>query len=298
MWLRVGPGGVVINRSSSGHTLLPVAAGCDGPPRTRKFPEKHMSRHFVPRHCAATLAVLLALTPALASAQSDELARRLIELRGEVEQLNGELELLREEQRTTLAGLSAQRAELSASLERQQLAARELREKRAAAERAQAETGLEGEALKPLLVAKVADLRARIADGVPFKIDERLGELDQFVVQIENGTVPPQRAVNRLWAFYEDEFRLTRENSLHRQTITVDGWKMLADVAKLGTVALYFKTSDGQVGQAVRDAGQWRWQRVNAADDVARIDTLFDALRKQIRQGYFELPLLAVGAGQ
>lgn len=257
-----------------------------------------MSRHFVPRHCAATLAVLLALTPALASAQSDELARRLIELRGQVEQLNGELELLREEQRTTLAGLSAQRAELSASLERQQLAARELREKRAAAELAQAETGLEGEALKPLLVAKVADLRARTADGVPFKIDERLGELDRFVVQIENGTVPPQRAVNRLWAFYEDEFRLTRENSLHRQTITVDGWKMLADVAKLGTVALYFKTSDGQVGQAVRDAGQWRWQRVIAADDVARIDTLFDALRKQIRQGYFELPLLAVGAGQ
>jgi len=254
-----------------------------------------MSRHFVPRHCAATLALLLALTPALAFAQSDELARRLIELRGEVEQLNGELELLREEQRTTLAGLSAQRAELSASLERQQLAARELREKRAAAEQAQAETGLEGEALKPLLVAKVAELRARVAEGVPFKIEERLGELDQFVVQIENGTVPPQRAVNRLWAFYEDEFRLTRENSLHRQTITVDGWKMLADVAKLGTVALYFKTSDGQVGQAVRDAGQWRWQRVTEGDDVARIDTLFDALRKQIRQGYFELPLLAIG---
>ncbi len=259
-----------------------------------------MPRHYVYRLWVATLAVPLALLPVVAIAQDDPLAQRLIELRGEVERINGELELLREEQRTTLAGLNAQRAELTASLERQQRVARELREKRAAAEQAQAEIGLEGDALKPILLAKIAALRTQVAAGVPFKIEERLGELDRFVVQIESGAIPPQRAVNRLWALYEDEFRLTRENSLHRQTITVDGWKMLADVAKLGTMALYFQTTDGQVGQAVRTgAGDtWQWQRLTDSADAARIEALFDALRKQIRQGYFELPIVAIGGGQ
>ncbi|MCA9240384.1 MAG: hypothetical protein KDA37_09300 [Planctomycetales bacterium] len=54
---------------------------------------------------------------------AEPLAERLIALRGEVEQLNSELELTREEQRTTLAGLNAQKAELKASVDRQQLAA-------------------------------------------------------------------------------------------------------------------------------------------------------------------------------
>lgn len=247
---------------------------------------------------ASWLCCLLSLAGGPAAAQSEDLTRRLIELRGEVESLNGELDLLREEQRTTLAGLNAQRAELAASLERQRLAARELREKRAAAEQARAEIGIEGEALKPLLLDKLADLRAHVAAGLPFKVEERLGELDHFRAQIESGALPPQRAFNRLWAFYEDEFRLTRENSLHRQTITLDGWKMLADVAKLGTVALYFRTGDGQVGQAVQEGGSWAWRRVTDGADVARIDALFDSLRKQIRQGYFELPLLAAGDGR
>jgi hypothetical protein len=244
-----------------------------------------------PPRLAFALALLLASAPLLAQSAADPLTDRLIRLRSEVEQVNSELELLREEQRTTLAGLAAQRAELSASVDRQQLAAREAQRKLDEANARVAAAGASGDGLRPLLDAAVDGLAAQIAAGLPFKREERLAELEAFRVQVGNGSLPPARAVNRLWAFFEDEFRLTRENSLQSQTIELDGERLLADVAKLGSMALYFRTQDGRVGQAVAADGGWRF--VATADAVAQqqIRALFDALRKQIRQGYFELPL-------
>lgn len=257
----------------------------------------------VPR--AVRLGLLLALTaapvwaqstPAPAEAGADALAQGLIRLRGEVEQLNGELELLREEQRTTLAALNAQRAELSGSAERQQLAAREARQKLETQQAASTEAGVAGDALKPLLLEASAALATQVRSGLPFKVEERLGELEQFRTQLENGSLPPQRAVNRLWAFYEDEFRLTRENGLHAQTIALGNERVLADVAKLGVMALYFQTKDGRVGQAQwQKAGEWRFVATEDEARKAQIAALFDSLRKQIRQGYFELPLAMAG---
>lgn len=249
------------------------------------------------RRAAALLALVLSLVASAAPAQdADALADNLVRLRGEVEQLNTELDLLREEQRTALAGLSAQKAELTAAVERQQLAARELRARLAAQQEAAASAGVAGDALLPILNGAVDQLAAYVSAGLPFKREERLAELATFRTQLGNGSLPPQRAVNRLWAFYEDELRLTRDNSLHSQTIEIDGERVLADVAKLGTVALYFRTQDGRVGQAAVGNGGWRFVTFQDEADVAHVDALFDSLRKQIRQGFFTLPMAAAGA--
>jgi hypothetical protein len=242
------------------------------------------------------LAALLFAAPVLAD--SDPLAARLIELRSQVERLNDELELLREEQRSTLAGLAAQRAELAASAGRQELAAREARRRLDEAEVQVAAAAADENALQPLLQEAIAGLAAYIGGGLPFKREERLAELEAFRVQLGNGTLAPARGVNRLWAFFEDEFRLTRENTLQSQTIELDGERTLADVARLGSMALYFRTRDGRVGQAVVRGDGDGWRFVVLEDDraVRQVRDLFDALRKQIRQGYFELPLAASGA--
>lgn len=257
-----------------------------------------MNRSSTParRPIAAVLACLLGLPQAFAQAPADPLSEGLIRLRGEVEQLNSELTLLREEQRTQLAALNAQRAELEAGLARQELAAREARGKLEAAQAEAAEAGVEGEELKPLIATAADGLKAHIRAGLPFKQDERVGEIDAFLAQVENGSLPPMRAINRLWAFFEDEFRLTRDNGLYSQTIEVEGERVLGEVAKVGTLALYFRTPDGRVGQARRDGADWRFEPVADADTIKRIDALFDAYRKQIRQGFFELPLAAGGA--
>jgi hypothetical protein len=244
-----------------------------------------------PRAFRLALVLALASGPALAQSEADVLAESLIRLRGEVEQLNGELELLREEQRTALAALNAQRAELSGTAERQQLAAREARQKLESREQESAGAGVAGDVLAPVLLRASEALEAHIRGGLPFKTEERLGELEAFRTQLQNGTLAPQRAVNRLWAFYEDEFRLTRENGLHAQTIALGDERLLADVAKLGAMALYFQTQDGRVGHAQRAADGWRFATIQDERARQQIAALFDALRKQIRQGYFELPL-------
>jgi len=246
--------------------------------------------------CATALFIALLVLPAGRANAADELSQGLIRLRAEVEALNGELTLLRDEQRTTLGTLNAQKAELQANLERQQLAARELREKLATVAETQADAGLVADNLKPLLAQATSELRQFVADGLPFKRDERLGEIDAFRTQVDSGALPVPRAINRLWAFYEDEFRITRENGVHSQTIALGDERVLAEVAKIGSMALYFRTQDGRVGQAQRGSDGWHFVAIDKRDDIVRVNALYDALKKQIRQGWFELPLASTGA--
>jgi len=229
--------------------------------------------------------------------EADELARRLIELRGEVEQLNGELELKREEQRATLLGLAQQRAQLEADLKRQTLAAREASDRLAQATEAQAGAGVVGEALKPILATALDELAAAVRAGLPFKTEERLAAIEAIRLEMDSGRLPPHRAANRVWAFVEDEFRLARETGLHQQTLVLDGQEVFAEVAKIGNVMLFWRTKDRRFGQARRAGPGWEFVEITDEPALGQVRAFFDSLDKQIRQGYFELPNALVQAG-
>ena len=83
---------------------------------------------------------------------------------------------------------------------------------------------------------------------------------------------------------------LASQSALDRQIITLNGQEVLADVARLGMVSLYYRTDQGEVGRAVRDGEGWRYEPVT--DEAARLQLvdLFDALSKQVRVGFFLLP--------
>lgn len=242
-----------------------------------------------------TCAALLAGSASVSAQSADKMAETLIALRAEVEQLNSELTLVRDESKTELLGLNAQRAELSAQVERQQLALKKLAEDLSARQQAAVEAGAGDAELKPVLLATVQEVEAQVRAGLPFRTEERLAALTELRTQIESGALPPSRAANRLWAFIEDEFRLSRENSLQKQTITLEGQPMLADVARVGAVMLFFRLDDGTVGSAVPTSGGWSYEVAREELDQQRIASLFEALSKQIRQGWFELPNALVG---
>ena len=252
---------------------------------------------------ARTLVVALLLAPfGVLSAQQntdlDGLSRALITLRADVEQLNSELDLVREETRSQLAAQSAQKAELEAQLKRQDLSVAELRADLEKARTRASEAGVTDETLRPVLLQALDALQLQVGQSLPFKQDERIAAINEIRTQIETGTLGAHRGANRIWGFIEDELRLTRENGLYAQTIELEGARVLADLAKIGNVMLFFRTEDGRVGAAERDGQGWRWRRISDPAAEAQIATLFDALRKQIRQGWFELPnaLLAGGA--
>lgn len=246
---------------------------------------------------AAALALLATLFAAALVASDvraqddlDALAEELVRLRGDVESLNAELNSAQEQHRARMNSLAAQKGDLEATRRREDLRIRQLEEDLADNRARAAQAGIAGEALIPVAGRAIGDLRRHIESGFPFKIDERLAALDEISNQLESGSLAPPRVINRLWSFYEDELRLTRENALYSQIIPLDGDRVLADVAKLGTVAMYFETRDGRFGQAVRAGNDWRFVELEDRTAVQQVQALFDSLNKQIRAGYFELP--------
>lgn len=254
-------------------------------------------RFGLPLAAAASLLCLAFQSAPLRAQEADSLARQLIALRADVEALNGELAIVREENRTAMAGLSAQKAELAAALARQQLTVRQIRESLGERENLAAQAGVATDVLKPILLDAVDRLTASIRRGLPFKREERLAGLKELRDQIETDKLAAPRAANRLWAFLEDEFRLTRDNTLQRQTIQIDGEAMLADVAKIGTVMMFFRTDDRRYGAVRQSGGDWRFEVASNKAEQERIAALFDALGKQIRQGFFEVPNALIAGG-
>ncbi len=237
-----------------------------------------------------TVLLTLLACGAARAADAPDYAENLARLRGEVEALSGEVELRKEELRGDLRAWSAQEAEIQAAIRQQELRLEQLT---LAAERERALV-TEGEAaavdLTEAVLAGARRLEETVAAGLPFRTGDRLAELERIREQLEGGDVPPERAASLLWGFVEDELRLARENTLDRQVITLDGETVLVSVARLGMVALYFRTEDGRVGAALPEGGGWRWAVYEDAGQARQVSDLFDALARQIRSGFFELP--------
>ena len=246
---------------------------------------------------AVTIVASMQVSAQTGSSNVEEKAERLIALRAQVEELNQELDLLKQEHRADMGALAAQKAELEANRKRQETTLKQIEQQIAEnREKAQA-AGVDNDKLKPVLLTAIDDLQAHIQQSIPFKIDERLSELGEIRTQLESDVLPANRAANRLWAFYEDEIRLTRENGIYSQTIEVSNERVLADVAKLGTVMMFFRTNDAIYGEVVRSGDGWRYEILESPEQIAAVETLFDSLQKQIRQGYFELPNTLAGRG-
>ena len=109
-------------------------------------------------------------------------------------------------------------------------------------------------------------------------LDELTVDMLAYITQAETldaDVAPVAQALSKAW-IYEQEPGLTKYAE--------------GDIAKLGNAMMYFRTRDLQYGRAVATPQGWRFERFESAADQERVARLFDSLRKQIRQGYFELP--------
>lgn len=247
----------------------------------------------------AALAVLFGSVPVAAAADLDTMAQTLSELRRQVEQLSSDLTLQKEDLRGRLRALDAQKADLQVQLRQQELRRSQLQQALDSEKEVRAEIVAEGQALTPAVAESIEAVRGSVAQSLPFRLQERLDELDKIEAELKAETITPREAAQRLWSFSEDELRLSKENAIDRQVINLGEEEVLVDVARLGMVAMYYKTESGEVGWAVREGSAWTWQRCENTAEQQQILELFDALEKQIRVGFFELPgaLLAPAGG-
>lgn len=247
------------------------------------------------RGAALGAGVLLASSAWAADFDVDSFATKLADLRSEVETLSSNVESRKEDERTSLRSLAAQKMDLDLAIQREE---RRLEQLAAAHTKFKEETALAkvgSTELEPTLKRSIEAMRQEVRDGLPFKSEERLSALDEIEKQLVEGLLPPQKVSARLWQFVEDELRLTRENGIYQQTITLGPEDLLVDVARLGMITIYFRTNDGRVGFAHKTQEGWKWSVVDGPENGIKIAGLFDALKKQVRTGYFELPFAMVG---
>ena len=242
---------------------------------------------------AATITLLaLGTSPARAEglAPLEGLAAELARLRSEIEALDQALDEKKETQRHQLRALAAQKLNLEAEVQREELRTKQLAEE---LERVRARiraAGAQQAELKPAVLAAIERMKATVEVSLPFRAADRRGELERLARELEGDTVLPSVALSRLWGWVEDEVRLSRENGLYQQVISLDGREVLAEVARLGMVMLYFRAPDGRYGAAREAGGRWRFEAFTARDDAERTQRLFDALEKRVRVGWFVLP--------
>jgi TolA-binding protein len=255
-----------------------------------------MSRKTIFKNATKTLTLSTVFGTALfgqtvwAQQDTEEIVNNLIALRGQVEDLQAEMQILKAEHTQSMTYLNTRKTELEANIDRKQLQIKQSQAEIVELQEKIKSLGLDSEQMIPDVLQLANNIEQAITTGIPFKPTERKSVIEDIVRDLQGRKITSQHAINRLWAFLEDEMRLARENAIYSQTIELNGEQMLVDVAKLGTVLMYFKTRDDKYGQAVNNNG-WQFKLFDDEKDSQAVANLFDSLKKQIRQGYFNLPL-------
>lgn len=238
----------------------------------------------------AALTLLLLVPLKASSDETENLAKSLVELRGQVEMLSADLEFRKQELRDRIRAIAIQKADLEAQIQKEKLRVIQVEQAVSRQKEIVEQAGRRGEILKPMLLDAIDSVVSYIESALPFRTGERRSELESLASMLEDGTVTPQKAAVRLWTFLEDELRMTRESGLYRQTIRLDGTDVLSDVVRIGMVMLFFRTSDGVAGYAFRNDQGWEYRRYHDQESVDAVAALFSSFKKNIRVGYFQLP--------
>lgn len=235
---------------------------------------------------------------ARAGSPADSRADELAKLRREVETLSTELTEAKEDVRSRLRAIDAQKLEIDVQIRREELRLAQVTGEADARKAELAAFATRGTDVSPQVLAAIVSMRASVAESLPFHLPERLAELDTLASQLTGGSITPAAAAARLWAFTEDELRLARENGLDRQVVQVDGAEVLADVARLGMVSLYFRSEGGTVGMVAHNGTRWTWRTLDDRDDKKSVELLFEKLKHGVRTGAFILPNPYAEVGQ
>lgn len=244
------------------------------------------------RTILATLLLALAL-PTRALAEEPDytaLAADLADLRAMVERTETALTARRTHAEAALHALAEQQSELQVLIQREQLRLDGAREQILELQAAASDRGEEVQALAPIVVRHAEALMDEARRAVPFRLEDRIAELEAVRDGVASGAMDPRAGASRLWRHVEDELKLCEETGLARQAVPLEGGAVLAQVAHLGLVALFFRTDDGRYGRASQKDGGWRYQ-VAGGEDARALAELFDALDKGVRSGAFQLPL-------
>lgn len=238
-----------------------------------------------------SIALSLLLTGTVLMASSDDnMAKSLMKLRAEVEQLDSQINDAKDSYKASMKSLTMQKSELEAMVSRDELKIKQINKELNSVKAKIAQASKNSQGLKPIVNEAIDNLIAMIKTSIPFKTNDRIAAVQKIKEQLASSLITPQKALSFVYNSYADEIRMTKENAIFKQTINFNGKDRLVEVARVGTAMMFFKTPDNEVGYVTKDGNGWNYKQEFNKEKQNQILNLFDAFKKQIRTGYFTLP--------
>ena len=234
------------------------------------------------------LSLLIAGTSLMAN--SENMAESLMKLRAEVEQLDSAITDEKDAYKGSMKSLRMQKNDLESMIAREELRIKQLSAEMAKVKVEVKEAGKNSVGLKPIVLDALEALKEKIRAQLPFKTADRIADVERIESQLKNDEITAQKVLALTWNSYGDAIRMSKENGIFKQTITLNGEDRLAEVARVGTMMMFFKTPNDEMGYVVKSGSNWEYKQVINKEEMTQIATLFDAFKKQIRTGYFTLP--------
>lgn len=230
------------------------------------------------------------LSSSLYANNNEKLVNSIMELRGDVEGLYTNIKENKERYSAGMKSLSMQITDTEARINRENTALKLANVELEKIKVKIKETSSGNSEIKPLVLKSIALLETSIKEGIPFMVEERVASLHKIKSDLEEGLITNEKALSLTWANYDDTIRVTKEIGLFKQQINFNGKSVLASIAKLGSVAMFFSTPTDEVGFVVKEGDSYSYKHITNPEDIKKIVALFDALQKQIRTGFFQLP--------
>jgi DNA repair exonuclease SbcCD ATPase subunit len=244
-------------------------------------------------HKKVLLSLALSATlfaPSAFAQNNEEIIQSIMKLRADAESLYTSIDENKESYKYQMKSLAMQSADTEAQINRQETAIKLAENQLKEIESKIAAKTSSNTDLKPLLNDTMNQLEENIKSGFPFKVEERVAEITKIKEQLKEGTISEEKALSLVWANYDDSLRVTKEIGLFKHEINLNGKNILAKVAKIGSVMMFFSTPDDKVGYVTKEGSKYNYKIITDPKDVKNIVALFDALQKNIRTGYFTLP--------
>lgn len=226
-----------------------------------------------------------------AFANLEDLTQKLVTLRGDVEVLAQEIETLKKTQQSALDSLVIRQANLESDIQKESFRKKQMETRISEIKNEVSKKSVGDEELVSVINDALDELNHYLSLSLPFNLEKRNQEVAKIKSDLNAKLIAPHAAAAKLWSFMEDELRLSKENTLLRQTITINDQQMLASVAKLGAMYLYFKTDSGLYGLAQWKNSKWEYLVLEDEVDQKNISDLMNSMKQQVRIGYFVLPI-------
>jgi hypothetical protein len=220
-----------------------------------------------------------------------EMSKRLATLRTQVQQLDEEISEQRTRQATELSSYAMQRAELEATIRKEEIRKKQLQVKQSKLKKLLGDEGKGLNKLRPVVLDNIEKLSAYIETSLPYKKAERLRNIEEIKSELAKEEINSYSALSRLWSAFEDEQRLTREIQIAKESIEISGEQYLAEVLKVGSIAMFFSLENGEYGQAEKSPKGWTYSYLKSQTEISAVQKLFDGIRKQVKSAEYDIPL-------